>query len=419
MSAYILSIRKYSLELGFYSLCISIFFLSFPRSWTLYPLGIFLILGLVAWISDFSSLRLKFIKKISLILPLICYFILYLIGLIYVDQKWFYIEGYFMFILIPLFGFPLLTSEFFSKNHTIFLKSFIYGILFICIFELLRAAWGAVFHVDFPPPPNVELGFPGTRFTSFQLSFMEHPTYFSLKVLFSATLLFIFRTQLKIPRILFLSMFLLLLVFIFLLSSRTGFVITVCLSFFFLYRYLKKFKLHLLTLILAPLIFFGAYKLFIFNSRIKFKTELIMKNYKAGGLKIRDIDPRFTSWFTALEVIKTKPVFGVGLNSKEILVAEYRKQGFNNEANLKLNAHNQFLETQMTFGIAGTLTLFWILFTPLYKMRQMKNSLMIYSFMIIIFTAFLFESLLVRQWGIMFFVLFYCAQVLLKQADEI
>jgi O-antigen ligase len=106
------------------------------------------------------------------------------------------------------------------------------------------------------------------------------------------------------------------------------------------------------------------------------------------------------------------------LDARNILAIEYKKQGYNNEASLRLNSHNQFLETQLTFGITGTLVLLWLLFGPLLRKGGITNPVIYKAFLIIILTSSLFESLFVRQWGIMFFVLFYCIQVFIPRSIE-
>ena len=94
------------------------------------------------------------------------------------------------------------------------------------------------------------------------------------------------------------------------------------------------------------------------------------------------------------------------------MVEEYLKNGWVEEARLRLNAHNQFLETQMTFGIPGTLSLLWMLFTPLIFRKRLMYSKLATAFVLMMTFFLMFESMFVRQWGIMFFTLFYCILVI-------
>ena len=96
----------------------------------------------------------------------------------------------------------------------------------------------------------------------------------------------------------------------------------------------------------------------------------------------------------------------------------YQKYGFNEEADLKLNAHNQYLEAQMTFGIAGTLSLFWMLLTPLIFRKRLRFKELTFPFIGLTAFFLVFESMFNRQWGIMFFVLFYCVLILNDNIKE-
>jgi O-antigen ligase len=133
----------------------------------------------------------------------------------------------------------------------------------------------------------------------------------------------------------------------------------------------------------------------------------------------KNLDQRTREWYTAIQIIKSEPVLGVGIAKIDNrMVAEYRKNGFNDEADLNLNAHNQFLEAQMTFGIAGVISLLWMLLTPVLFRKQIKYPKLAIAFILIISFYLLFESMLNRQWGIMFFLLFYYIEVLSTADSE-
>jgi O-antigen ligase len=149
------------------------------------------------------------------------------------------------------------------------------------------------------------------------------------------------------------------------------------------------------------------------------KLEEIVERSSIEKAGFKGLDPRTKSWFSAINLIKEKPVFGVGLNATNILAEEYSRQGYKTEAELRLNAHNQFLETQLTFGIPGTIILLWMLLTPLIRRKEMWNPELVIPFLIIISVSMIFESILVRQWGTMFFVLFYCLLTIPKGRTEV
>jgi O-antigen ligase len=141
-----------------------------------------------------------------------------------------------------------------------------------------------------------------------------------------------------------------------------------------------------------------------YNKKI---SDLFIK-YNNKELVLKKVDPRFNEWLTTIELIRENPYLGVGLNSRDILADQYAKNGYPYEASIRLNSHNQFLETQLAFGVPGTIILLWMLLTPLLRRKNSWDPDLVIPFWIIVFVSMLFESILVRQWGIMFFVLFYC-----------
>jgi O-antigen ligase len=109
-----------------------------------------------------------------------------------------------------------------------------------------------------------------------------------------------------------------------------------------------------------------------------------------------------------VQIIRESPLTGAGMAKiKDRLKSEYLKNGFREEAENVFNAHNQFLEAQMTFGVAGTFSLIWLLITPLFLRRRSDYVGFVPLFVIMVSFYLMFESMFNRQWGIMFFMLFY------------
>lgn len=72
------------------------------------------------------------------------------------------------------------------------------------------------------------------------------------------------------------------------------------------------------------------------------------------------------------------------------------------------NAHNQFSDTIIAVGILGLLLLLVFFFMPVYIWMKNKNfDIVLFSLLFIVAFNSLFESVLERQMGIMFFVFFY------------
>ncbi len=160
------------------------------------------------------------------------------------------------------------------------------------------------------------------------------------------------------------------------------------------------------------------FKISFLNERINNKISDLLIKFNNKELVVKKVDPRLNEWLTTIELIREHPFFGVGLNSRDILANQFNKNGFPYEASIRLNSHNQFLETQLAFGIPGTLILLWMLLTPLIRRNTWNQSLII-PFLIIVCISMLFESILVRQWGIMFFVLFYCILLIPEKPAQV
>jgi O-antigen ligase len=207
-------------------------------------------------------------------------------------------------------------------------------------------------------------------------------------------------------------------VFIFFLAAKTELLLLGLLVTYFLFRSLKKGSSKLMPFLIAPLLLAGFIWAFTRNARVQEKLNEIKKRQTEGMVNWKDMDPRTRSWFYSFQLIRENPILGTGLNARNILAEEYRKGGYTVDAELRLNAHNQYLETQMTLGLPGTLILLWMLFNPLIFRRQTWKPVLIIPFMLIICVSMITESILVRQWGIMFYVMFYCLLLLPEEADS-
>lgn len=393
---------------GFYALCITTFLMPFPRFLSLWTLGAFLFFGLLAWIADFHTLYCHLRKNILVIAPPVIYFIVYLISFLLVDPIWMYVEDKLMFILIPVFGFPVFMSAYLKSNMRTLLLSFISGLLVICVYQFSRAAFESLNFVKGNLEINTAIS-PGiSRFMWDQLSSFEHPSYLAIKALWTIVIIISTRTILRFGKGLSLLLIVIFSVLLFFLAAKTELFILLVLLVYFMFSRLKSLKSKLIALISIPLLLMAFYSIIMHNYRVEEMLQDIKKAKTEEHTDWRDFNPRTRSWFYSLDLIKEKPLFGVGLNARNILAEEYRKKGYTVEADLRLNSHNQYLETQLTLGIPGTLALVLMLISPWLIRKRTWNRKLVVPFLIIITLSMISESILVRQWGIMFFVLFYC-----------
>jgi O-antigen ligase len=403
---------------GFYTLCLTLFLLPFPRSWSLYSLGVFLTFGLLVWIKETGNVKTMAVRKFFMVMPLTAYFILHLVYFLF-DTKLQFPEDKLMFLLVPLLGFPIFASEYLKKHLRFLFLSFLAGIICISIFQILRVTFesvsfdGGLFRFE----PYVSKGV--TRFNWVQFSSFEHPTYLGIKTLWAISLVILINRDLKIKKPFNYLILLILSVFLFLLSVKANIIILAVLIISFLYTHFKSLIAKVLIILLIPVIFVLSYLATNLNLRMSQEIMDLRGRVTSGVTDWKNFNPRTRSWSSSIKLIRENPVFGVGLGSRDKLTEEYRKQGYIPEADLRLNAHNQYLETQLAFGIIGTALLFWMLFAPLVVRKRFLFPGLIIPFVIIISISMLFESILMRQWGIMFFVLFYCILTIPERVTDI
>jgi O-antigen ligase len=393
---------------GFYSLCITIFLLPFPRVMSLWSLGTFMIIGLICWIKDFRKIKNEFHHHLLKILPPVLYFLLYIIYFLFGDHIWVNVEDKLMFLVIPLFGLPIFISEYLKFNIRKLLLIFISGLLVICIYQFSRATIESFSYSEGTLKFNYLISAGESRFIWDRLSNFEHPSYLAIKVLWAIVLLLFSNCILRIKPLLSSVLVIIFSVFIFFLAAKAEILILLILLICFLLSWFKSRTSWVMLLILIPLILVIFVRIAEHNIRIEQKIDQIEGKKAAGKIDWKEFDHRTRSWFCSLELIKESPFLGVGLNARDILAEEYRSKGYNIEADARLNSHNQYLETQLTLGIPGTIILFWMLITPLLLLNRKWNPSLAVPFLIIVTVSMVFESILVRQWGIMFFVLFYC-----------
>lgn len=396
-------------RVGVISLFCTFFLLSFPRSWSLYPLGLFLFCGLLLWISDFRLICSKLLSLGVFILPPVLYFLIHLLSVILQNAELNILTNRLMFILIPLLGFPVFIHDTFKKNSEYSLKIFIAGLFIVSVFLITRiiiisiigAGQGSI--LDFVKNNNEDL-------FSLGFSILEHPTYMSLKVNFTILLLLLFKNKWQLKNIYFISSLIVLSVVIFLLASKAGIIVFMIIVISVMIRIASTGAKKIITyLLLIPTFIFLSFSIVKNIDRIEWFIHYTELELKSENGDLKKFDQRMREWYTAIKLIKEKPFTGFGLaNIEKRMVEEYLRYGFEEEAKLKMNAHNQYLEAQMTFGIAGSISLLMMLLIPLIYRKQIRYPRLMTIFIVMVSFFLLFESMFNRQWGIMFFLLFYC-----------
>lgn len=281
-----------------------------------------------------------------------------LIGLLYTENT---VDGLKNFQKqLPFLAFPLIffSVEIAEKTKRLLLKYFSYGVIVSAVFALLKASYfilnnfGDYFYYD-------KLG---------QLLDI-HTTYFAMYVLF-AVLYFannMFQKGLKLKLVYGLAI-IFLLWFLYLLSVRVSIVALLMSGLILIFGNRKSIKPKTIFLLLG-----GVLLLVLFYFTPNFQKRFNAKTPE--GIAISDFDTRTVHWQSALEVIgQNNLFFGAGTgDGHSKLYNQYLKNGFETGYIYQYNAHNQFLETTLYYGLLGLLLLLAIIFYVIKKCFTQKN----------------------------------------------
>ena len=137
---------------------------------------------------------------------------------------------------------------------------------------------------------------------------------------------------------------------------------------------------------------------------INFNNDISSPDSSISGLTIR-----LDLWENAKEIIKQKPIFGWGPEGYSSALKELNLSRSNNiNSPRNLNTHNQFLETSGMFGIMAGIGLIWFILFPMgFTVYTSQYSRFVFFNAIIFISAFLFESFLNRNLGILIFAITY------------
>lgn len=190
--------------------------------------------------------------------------------------------------------------------------------------------------------------------------------------------------------------------FIIMISSGVGIGTFVVTSLIWLWR--SRYK-HFARYTAAGILISGL--IFSFYS-FPFLQEQFTPDYKKElGDLVTTMPSRVAIWSSAWKAIEQNPVIGYGPGGGQSALEEvYREENFTWGIKKSLNPHNEFLSTLLDLGVVGfSLLLGGLVYSFVLSVR-MKDQLSM-CFIVIIFLFFCFESVLVRQKGIVFFSYFY------------
>lgn len=391
-------------KLNFYFALLVAFVIPIYRLATSYAIIFWLITWLIERIKKYPTQKISTQQKIPLFAILLFYF-LHIIGLLFTEN----IHNGFvdLRIKLPLLLFPvifLFTNKLYSRFFHLILASFLFGIIGMSFFLLIRATY-------FFPVEHSAAFF----YTHF--SYYFHPSYFSMYVTFAVVIvLFLYEKFGYNKKHLLFTILISLFLFIinFLLASKTG--IFTFLLIISTYGVLKLFRKHKLMLATAlGIVFLLLYAEIRHNPRMFDLFHINIANIKKSTKASNEV--RLLILNSTLKVIKQNP-FGYGPgDSKNILVAKYKKEGITGALKEKLNAHNQYLETTIGLGVFGVILLLFILIYSL-GIAVKKHNFLLYLFLLLVGINFISESMLNRQNGIVFFTFFIALLITASQSKN-
>ncbi len=371
---------------------------------------LFTVLMVINWIltGSFRSRISRMIqdRKQRLVLLFASLFFIYMIGLLWTKNlRYGSID---LELKIPLMLFPVIFS---TSRSLIFRGKRIINVFLVymagCFFSTMIFIFNAF--TKYLQSNSYD------EFYYTRLAMYQHTTYMSMFLnlaLAMALFLLLFRRQMLGMQV---QVFLVALIpyyfiLIVMLSSKAGIfcmAIVFMVSIIAMLLYGKK-KLHAIGLFAAICIAFAIAQSMFPSSfgRMKAVSHTISSRPQAGTNAIESTAERVLIWDAALTIVKQNLIVGVGTGDvKDALFAQYKLNSFKSGTLMKLNAHNQYLQTFIALGLSGIIILLFGFIWPLWI--SLKKSYLIYvAFIFIVAFNFLFESMLERQAGMMFYAFF-------------
>lgn len=390
-----------------------------------------LTIALILLLSLLEIIRKKKLPIIELFWFLPVLFLYYTISELASGGGWSSIEKRLLFFLIPLVF--ALNSNFRKENlrNKIYL-SYILGNLSAIVICFGRAIARSFIlengHWTFNPKviQNTEYDFltssvmGGNYFFGEDFSFFHHPTYAGMFIVFAQYLIFeLFKApSSRRSKQLLIGCYVIFLIALFLMSSKAAIISSLLVSCWILFA--VRIPQAIKTAIFTGFAIVCALFLF-FNPRLKvFKETLKITQFVSPDPNARfGHDLRILSWDASLDLIKDNWLLGVGeANKRSALVDVYNQKGYIVPAEKMHNSHNQYLD----FLIGGGLIGFGLFMTGLIELfvRSVRenNFPLLAAISIFSFIA-MFENLLSRHDGILFFSIFVTLLAMKIEATDL
>jgi O-antigen ligase len=371
---------------------------------------LFCILFLVSQIIGISKKEVTYSINWVLIL-LALFYLAYLIGVIFSDnmpEAKRYLENKLSFLILPLLFIVQPKSGIKIKSPIIGL---IISVLLLSFYNFINSI------LSYSETNSID------SFLSSSFSTIHHPTYYSVFVIISFVCFYkgCKENWKYFNKISFSIYSLLCFVCIFLSSSLSIFLFLIICMFiyaiYFLYKRISLFKFSII-LLFVPLLFllivkytpnlssqFASSQQYVLEF-IEDPEDFIRKDRYAEGGNVT----RLIMWKVSFDEIIKHP-FGVGTGNVDFYLSKRLENYNRGDLAVKLyNPHNQFLQTTLEIGIFGLLIFMLLLFQAFRLSFLRKDYILLFIVFTLSFNS-LFESMLQRQSGIVFFSFWICLLV--------
>jgi len=377
-------------------LCIA-FFLPIAR---LVP--IFITLLFLNWLTegDFKN-KFKTLSKNKYALLFIVFYLLHLIGLTYtsnMDSGLFDVQVKLSLLIMPL---VLCSKPLDEQNKQNVFVSFILGCVASIIILLIRATY-----IYFTTGEN-------DFFYENLSSYLIHPSYLAMYLNVAiAWLMFNGKKVNYLNRhksILSLFLIILFSVFIFMLSSKSGIITMVLMYIGFVIYFIiakKKYLIGITGLLVIALSIFTVMR-FVPEVSARIDRAITAVTHPSNDqTNVESTAVRLLVWQAASKIILEHIVVGVGTgDSKDELMKEYKAEGIKGAYAHELNAHNEFMQVFVSLGLIGFISLFAMLWFPLFHSIKTRNAIYM-LFLLLVSLNFLTESMFETQAGVMFYAFY-------------
>jgi len=379
MVAIVLSFPKYSLESKFL-------------------IG-FLFVGLFVMNSVAEKKKLLIKNKYAFLSISVFYF-LPLLGVIYSDNTNSILSDLILklpFLLLPLVIFTnVINNKTFNKTYLFFS----YGVVAASLSALLKALYFKYNNMG-----NY------LYYHEFELFTGKHSTYFALFLVLAFLYFYRSVTEHHKHRLLHIFILSFILLMLYIVSNRISLVALTIGIVVYTFPILQAKKKIAFVLLL------------ILGLSLMINTPYFKKRFSPNYLKsnqLNEVDLREIHWKSVIETIaENNLLLGTGTEgNRENLYQKYKKYHYKDAYVFKYNAHNQFLETSLDFGLLGLMALLFA-FAYQFKLLWFSKNYFLVAVYLSIITFMLTESLLERQSGIVTFSLFVSLLLITAKQDKI